>query len=215
MTAVQASSGKSRRASALRLAGVAATLLLLATAAWRLLLAAPPSFRGDVLNPPQPAPDFRLTDTSGRNFDLASLRGRVVLLYFGYTTCPDVCPATLAVLRQAQQQLGGDAARLRVLFVTVDPERDTPARVAGYLKPFGFRPAAVGLTGSAARLQPVWKAYGVYVHKHPVPGSSTYLVDHSAYVYLIDPQGRLRLLFPYGTTPEAVVHDVRLILAGR
>ncbi|MDI3297887.1 MAG: SCO family protein [Bacillota bacterium] len=211
---MQKASGTRRRGATFWLAVGGAAVLLLAAVAWRLLAAGPPHFQGDLLRPPAPAPDFRLTDAEGRSFDLASLRGKVVLLYFGYTTCPDVCPTTLADLRQVQERLGADAERVRVLFVTVDPERDTPARIAGYLKPYGFRPAAAGLTGSLAQLEPVWKAYGVYVHKRQVPGAATYLVDHTAYVYLIDPLGRLRLLFPYGTSPDAVLHDVRLILAG-
>lgn len=197
----------------LGLAGAA--LLLVAAAAWRLQLLAPPRFQGELLQPPAQAPDFRLTDTRGRSFDLASLRGKVVLLYFGYTTCPDVCPTTLSDLRQVQERLGADARRVRVLFVTVDPERDTAARMAGYLEPFGFEPAAIGLTGSPGQLQPVWKEYGVYVHKRQAAGAATYLVDHSSYVYLIDPRGQLRLLFSFGTRPEAMLHDVRLILAGR
>jgi protein SCO1/2 len=179
------------------------------------LLAAGPAatadFRGGVLKPPKPASDVTLTTQDGKPFKLSSEQGKVVALWFGYTFCPDVCPTTLADLTRARQQLGKDADRLRIVFVTVDPERDTPARLRDYVKAFGGN--FIAATGTPAQLAQARTAYGVVAEKRIVAGTSAvYLIDHSAFVYVVDRAGRLRLMFPFGISVEDMVHDFKLLL---
>jgi protein SCO1/2 len=179
-----------------------------------LVLAAPAGaadFKGGLLSPPRPAADFTLTTQDGKEFRLGRERGKVVALWFGYTFCPDVCPTTLADLVQAQQALGKDAGRFRIVLVTVDPERDTPARLREYVKAFGGGFTAV--TGAPERLAETRKAYGVVAEKRVVPGTSaSYLIDHSAFVYVVDPTGQLRLMFPFGMSVPDMVHDIKRLL---
>jgi protein SCO1/2 len=168
-------------------------------------------FRGGAFEPPQPAPDFALASTNGREFRLGEHRGKVVAIGFGYTFCPDVCPTTLADLAQVRARLGGAAARFQVAYVTVDPERDTLDRLRAYMK--AFDSTFVGLTGPAERLADVRKAYGVSIERALVKGSATaYLVHHTAAIYLVDPAGRLRVMLPFGTAIPDIVHDVKLLL---
>jgi len=174
--------------------------------------AAKSPFRTGALEPPGPAPDFTLRTDQGKTVHIHDWRGSVVLLYFGYTSCPDVCPTTLAEFAEVKHQLGPAAERLRVLFVTVDPERDTPKRLRIYTRTFD--PTFLGLTGPRATLAKVWKAYGIYVQSHRVPGSSEgYVVDHSATTFVIDAQGNLRLAIPFGTPVDDIRHDLQLLLA--
>jgi protein SCO1/2 len=179
------------------------------------LLAAGPAatadFRGGVLKPSRPATDLTLTTQDGKPFKLSSEQGKVVALWFGYTFCPDVCPTTLAELTQARERLGKDANRLRIVFVTVDPERDTPARLRDYVNAFGGN--VIAATGTPQQLAQARKAYGVVADKQVVSGTSAaYLIDHSAFVYVVDPAGRLRLMFPFGMSVEDMVHDFKLLL---
>jgi protein SCO1/2 len=168
-------------------------------------------FKGGLLTPSRPAPDLALATQDGKEFRLSRERGKVVALWFGYTYCPDVCPTTLAELSQAQQRLGKDARRFRVVFVTVDPERDTPARLREYVN--AFSGSFTALTGPSERLAETRKAYGVVAEKRVVPGTSAaYLIDHSAFVYIVDPDGQLRLMFPFGMAIEDMVHDIKLLL---
>ena len=181
-----------------------------------LLLAFPCSaaegpFRTGALEPPSPAPDFTLRTDEGKPFRLRDWRGSVVLLYFGYTSCPDVCPTTLAEFAEVKKQLGPAVQQLRVVVVTVDPERDTPKRLRTYTR--AFDPTFLGLTGTREALVSVWKAYGIYVQSHRVPGSSAgYMVDHSATTLVIDADGNLRLAIPFGTPVEDIRHDLQLLL---
>jgi protein SCO1/2 len=140
---------------------------------------------------------------------LRDYRGKVVILGFGFTWCTEVCPITLATLTQARRKLGPAAADVQVVYVTVDPERDGPARMKAYLH--AFDPTFVGGTGKAAELAAVRKDYGVSAEKH-VHGSS-YVYSHSSFTYLIDRQGRLRALMPYGHGPDDYVHDLQILLA--
>jgi protein SCO1/2 len=189
------------------LRGVVVALVLLALPC----AAAESQFRTGVLEPPSPAPDFTLRTDEGKPFRLHDSLGAVVLLYFGYTSCPDVCPTTLAEFAQVKQQLGPAAERLRVALVTVDPERDTPKRLRTYTR--AFDSTFLGLTGPQDTLAKVWKAYGVYVQSHRVPGSSVgYVVDHSATTLVIDANGNLRLAIPFGTPVEDIRHDLQLLL---
>jgi protein SCO1/2 len=173
--------------------------------------AAETPFVTGALDPPAPAPDFTLRSDAGKPFHLHDWRGAVVLLYFGYTSCPDVCPTTLADLAEVKKQLGPAAQRMHVALVTVDPERDTAPRLRTYLA--AFDPTFVGLTGARQILAAVWKAYGVYVQSHRVPGSTDgYGVDHSATTFVIDPQGQLRLAISFGTPVADIRHDLQLLL---
>jgi protein SCO1/2 len=182
-------------------------LLLSVSPAW----AASPGFRGGVLDPPRPAPEIALRAHDGTEFRLSRHRGDVVAISFGYTFCPDVCPTTLAELAQVRARLGPAAGRVRVVFVTVDPERDGPERLRAYTQ--AFDRTFVGLTGSPDQLAAVQKSYGVVARKQTVRGTSAaYLMDHSAFVYVVDPEGRLRLMFPFGTSVDDMTHDISLLL---
>jgi protein SCO1/2 len=168
--------------------------------------------RTGAFDPPRPAPDFALPTTRGGEFRLSRYLGKVVALTFGYTSCPDVCPTVLAELSQLRARLGGAAKRVQVVYVSVDPERDTAARLRAYTEQFDK--TFLGLTGSPDQLTPVWKAYGVSVVRRDLPGSKppTYLIHHSASVFLIDPTGQLRVMAPFGTPLDDVLHDVRALL---
>jgi len=189
------------------LLGVVVALMLLPLPCF----AAESPFRTGVLEPPSPAQDFTLRTDEGKSFRLHDWLGSVVLLYFGYTSCPDVCPTTLAEFAQVKKLLGPAAQRLRVALITVDPERDTPKRLRTYTR--AFDATFLGLTGRRETLVSVWKAYGVYVQSHRVPGSSVgYVVDHSATTFVIDAEGNLRLAVPFGTSVEDIRHDLQLLL---
>lgn len=153
--------------------------------------------------------DFGLTDHNGKPRTLADFRGKAVVLFFGYTHCPDVCPTTLADLAQAMRLLGKDAARVQVLFVTVDPERDKAEMLAQYVP--AFDPSFLALRGDAQQTAQVAQAFGVVYQKQPT--SSGYNMDHSAGTFLIEPAGRVRLLAPYGQRAEWLAADLRLLLA--
>jgi protein SCO1/2 len=193
------------------LVGLIAFLLVGAVALGVILFSEPVNFRGTTYAEPYPAaPEFELASTKDPEFQLREARGKVVALFFGYTSCPDVCPTTMAELNQALQELGDQADQVQVLFVTVDPQRDTPERVQEYVN--HFNPRFIGLSGSEPDLAKVWNDYGVF--RQVVDGTSAagYLVDHTARVTLIDQQGNLRVSFPFDTPVEDVVHDLDLLL---
>jgi protein SCO1/2 len=169
-----------------------------------------PQFRGSDVTGIAYGRDFRLSDPSGKTRTLADFRGKVVALFFGYTQCPDVCPTTLAELAAAMAKLGPDAARVQVLFVTVDPERDTPELLARYVP--AFQPSFLGLYGDAAATAATAKEFRIIYQKQPGATPGTYSVDHSAGTYLFDPQGRLRVYESYGQGPDAFAHDIGLLL---
>ena len=149
---------------------------------------------------------FSLTDQDGHARNLSDFRGKYVLLYFGYTRCPDVCPTTLAVMGAALAKLGMQAARVVPVFVTVDPARDTPAILKLYVKSFG--PRFVGLTGSAAELAKVEHEYRVVAVQHPLPGGG-YAMDHSSVVYLLGPDGKLVAFYDEAITADTLAKDLR------
>jgi protein SCO1/2 len=171
------------------------------------------TFRSGAFDPPRPAPDFALRSTSGAEFRLSRHRGKVVVLTFGYTNCADVCPTVLAELAQVRRRLGKAAQRVQVVYVSVDPERDTLERLNAYTQVFDK--TFLGLTGSVDQLGPVWKAYGVSIVRRPVAGDGpgAYLVHHTASLHLIDGAGRLRVMAPFGTPVDDVLHDIRALLA--
>ncbi len=169
-------------------------------------------WHGSVLDPPVPAPDFALTDPEGRVFRLSEQRGHPVLLFFGYTFCPDVCPTELGTWRRVRDLLGEDAERVRFVFITVDPERDTPEKVGKYVRSAGHE-SFIGLTGGREELEQVWSDYNVYVRKEePQQPGGYYAVTHSALTYLVDPDGRLLVLYSFGTKAEDIAADLRRIL---
>lgn len=154
--------------------------------------------------------ELSLTDQNGRPRTLADFRGKVVALFFGYTHCPDVCPTTLAELSQVMRMLAPDADRVQVLFVTVDPERDTPAVLSQYVT--AFDPRFLGLHGDAAATRRAAKEFKVFYEKHDGAAAGEYTMDHSAGTYVIDPKGRLRLFVGYGKAGADLAHDIRTLL---
>ncbi len=181
-----------------------------------LLLAAcsdPPRFVSADLSTADWGKDFSLTDHNGQARHLADFRGKAVVLFFGYTQCPDVCPTTLSNLRQTMQLLGDDAKRVQVLFVTIDPARDTPALLAQYVP--SFDPSFLGLYADEKGTQAVAKEFKVFYAKTPGSTPDSYSVDHSTGSYVFDPQGKLRLLLRHGETPANIAADLKLLLAGK
>lgn len=172
-----------------------------------------PRFHGNVRQPVQPAPDFSLIDQEGRTWRLSDHKGGVVVMYFGYTYCPDVCPTTLGDFKRIQTALGEKADEVWFVLITVDPERDTPERLGKYIS--FFSPHFVGLTGSVEDLTPVYEAYDIYVEKvYPEDSAADYLVNHTATVFLVDPEGNWRLVYEYGTPPDEIAEDIDDILNG-
>lgn len=169
------------------------------------------ALKAGVFDPPRAAPEIVLPSSNGTQFKLSSYRGKLVVLEFGYTHCADVCPVSLATLTAARQQLGAASADVQVVFVTVDPARDTPARLRTYLKPFD--PSFIGVTGSRQQIDALLKAYGISATKKMVDGSKTdYTMHHSSYLYFIDRKGMQRALMPFGRPASDFVHDLQLLL---
>jgi protein SCO1 len=159
-----------------------------------------------------PRLEFQLTDDTGRDVTAVSYRGDVVLLYFGYTHCPDVCPTTLATLAQALARLGRDASRVRVLFVTVDPQRDTAPLLKRYMGYFG--PQFIGARGDDAALNALARRYRVAYHLDPPDSNGNYAVEHSSVVLVFDQRGRARLLARDSDPPELIAQDLQRLLRG-
>jgi len=172
-----------------------------------------PQFKNTDLTGAEYGRALRLTDHTGKVRTLDDFKGSVVLVFFGFTQCPDVCPTTLAATKAVKQQLGEDGKRLQVLFVSVDPERDTQELLAQYVT--AFDPSFLGLRGDAEATARVAKDFKVFYQKVPGGTPDTYTVDHSAGSYVFDPQGRLRLYVRHGQSPEAIAADVKLLLAGQ
>ncbi len=154
--------------------------------------------------------DFTLTDEQGQKFSLAEHRGQVYLLFFGFTHCPDVCPTTLVELQEVFQRLGGAGQDLQILFVSVDPERDTPELLASYLQPFDL--PVIGLTGTVSQVEKVAQAYGAFFEKVALDSAAVYTMDHSTRSYLIDGEGKVRYIFRYKDEPERIAQIVRKLL---
>ena len=154
--------------------------------------------------------ELRLTDHNGKPRTLADFRGKVVLVNFGYTQCPDVCPTTLADLASAMKKLGADASQVQVLFVTVDPKRDKPELLKQYLP--AFDPTFLGLYGDQAATKKVEGDFKIYAAERPGKTPDSYTVDHAAQTFAFDKQGKLRLVMGYGMAPEAIASDVRILL---
>ena len=152
---------------------------------------------------------FALTDHNGQRRTLADFRGKVVTLFFGFTHCPDVCPTTMVEMAAVMKELGPDADRLQVLFVTVDPERDTAEVLKRYVP--AFHPTFLGLTGSVDEVKDTAKEFKIFFQKQQL-ASGGYTMDHSAGTYILDGEGRLRLFAQYGVGSQVLLHDIRLLL---
>jgi protein SCO1/2 len=166
------------------------------------------ALKAGVFDPPRTAPDFSLRGSDGADLRLSHYRGKVVILAFGFTSCTEVCPTTLATLAAAHEKLGAQRDRVQVVYVTVDPERDDPARMRKYLG--GFDPTFVGGTGTDEQLAAVRRDFGITATRKT--SGDSYSFSHSSYTYLIDRAGLLRALMPYGQTPDDYVHDLRILL---
>ena len=170
--------------------------------------------RSGSFEPPREAPAFSLDGSNGKKLSLRDHLGKVVILEFGFTFCEKVCPVTLARLTEVYKKLGSAAGDVQLIFVTVDPKRDSPERLREHLA--AFNPSFLGATGAPDELAAVQKAYGVVakqlVSQDPAIG---YEVNHSSSLYLVDRQGKLRGLAPYGTPADDIVHDLELLLKMR
>jgi protein SCO1/2 len=166
--------------------------------------AADGKLKSGVFDPPRAAPDFALSGSDGKELKLSRYRGTVVALGFGFSNCPEICPTTLDRLAKARKKLGASGQDLQVVYVTVDPERDSPERLRTYLA--AFHPGFIGGTGTPEQLGKVREAYGILAAKKHNG------IDHSTYVYLIDRDGRLRAMMPYGRSADDFAHDFAILL---
>jgi protein SCO1 len=187
-----------------KLAAPVLALLLVASAG----AANPPALKAGVFDPPRQAPDFSLQASNGHELKISHYRGKVVLLAFGFTSCTEVCPTTLNTFAVARRKLGPAAADVQIVYITVDPHRDVPARLAKYLG--SFDPTFIGGTGTEEQLAAVRNSYGVSAQKQVVGNDYTYA--HSSFTYLIDRGGRIRALMPYGHSPDDYAGDLTILL---
>ncbi len=192
-----------------RAALIAATSLLCALAACQK---APASFQGIDITGAEYARQLDLTDANGQRRTLADFKGKVAIVFFGYTQCPDVCPTTLTEIAAAKKQLGADGDRVVGVFVTVDPERDTPEVLKAYVGSFG--PDFVALRGSPEETQAVAREFKVFFAKEPGTTDGSYTINHTANSFVFDPQGRVRLAERYGAGPDALAKDAKALLDG-
>ena len=169
-----------------------------------------PRLKAGVFEPAQAAPEFALKGSDGADLSLARFKGKLVLLVFGFTHCPEVCPTTLATLAQARKQLGADAADVQVVYVTVDPARDDIPRIRQYLA--AFDPTFIGGTEAPDKLAAMRKRYGVVAEKIASAQPNAYGMNHSTSVWLIDRTGKLRAMMPYGHDAKDFMHDLKLLL---
>lgn len=192
------------------LAVLLTTFALLGCGDKSILPATPVAFKNTDLTGLDYAKGFALTDHTGKPRTLADFKGKAVVIFFGFTHCPDVCPTTLAELSAVMQQLGPLADKVQVLFVTVDPERDTQELLAKYVPAFDAR--FLGLRGDAAATAAVAKEFKVFYAKQPGKTEGSYTMDHTSASYVFDPEGRIRLFIRHGQGAEPIVHDLKLLL---
>lgn len=170
----------------------------------------PHTFAGTLLETPKEAYDFNLVGAGNQRVRLSDSSGKMRVIFFGYTSCPDVCPTTLNDLARTLKLLGNKADNVQVLFISVDPEKDTPQRITGYLKQFD--PHISGLTGTLAEIQATAKEYGIFFEKKPFGTEGGYTVDHTAMIFLVDAQGKMVLIFPYGSKPPDMAADISYLM---
>lgn len=190
--------------------GAIALIALLAGGCDSVRDAASGGFNGVELSDPKAAPAISLADENGHVFDLAEQRGKVVLLFFGYTHCPDICPTTLADWARVRAALGADADKARFVFVSVDPDRDTPAISHAYAAQFDS--SFIGLTADDATIAGLRTGLGIVAQMEPADSSGVYGVAHSAQVFLVDSKGRLRILYPFGSTASDMLGDIQRLM---
>ncbi|MBP6176884.1 MAG: SCO family protein [Anaerolineales bacterium] len=170
----------------------------------------PHTFHGTVIQSPEPSFDFKLTGKDG-DVSLNDYRGKLVLIYFGYTFCPDICPATLANVGQALRNLGEDkASEVQTIMISLDPERDTPQKLAEYVT--HFHPSFIGITGTEQDIAQVTSLYGIFYQVQPGSDATGYLIDHTATLLVIDREGYLKLVFPFGVTVDEIADDLEYML---
>jgi protein SCO1/2 len=185
---------------------VVATAILLA-----LLFAKPAGFHGTSYNEPYPtAPQIELKKSNGETFRLSDQKGKIVLLFFGYTSCPDICPTTLAELKQVMDGLEKKAESVQVVFISVDPKRDAPEKIQEYVE--HFNQSFIGLSGSTDELKIIWDNYGVVREEVESNSAFGYIVNHTARTYLIDADGNLRLSYGFQTPVKDIVSDLKILL---
>ena len=170
----------------------------------------PHVFRGSVIEPPVPAPDFKLTDNHGNDFILSDHKGKFMLMFFGYTYCPDVCPAALFEMKSIKKGLKENSNNVEFVFITVDPERDSFEQLGRYLNSYDAE--FWGLTSDLNTLSQVWKDYGVYRQVQESGNATGYLVDHSARLYLINPQGDLEITYLSDIPVDDIVGDLTYLI---
>lgn len=172
----------------------------------------PYTYRGTLIEPPLPMADFQLINQHGENFRLSELKGKLVLVFFGYTYCPDICPITLAEFKQVKANLAQQADKVRFIFITVDPQRDSPEVLAKHLQNFDAQ--FIGLTGQEEELAKVWKQFGAYREIRQVEGSQNYLVDHTVRIYVLNAEQNLILTYSYDIGTRILLEDIRHLLRG-
>ncbi len=171
----------------------------------------PPELHGVALQSPRVADDFTLMTSTGERKSLSDFRGQYVVLNFGYTFCPDVCPTTMNELKQMAVALGDERMEdVQVILISVDPERDTPEQLATYTE--YFHPTFLGMTGTVADIQAVASQFGIFFERQPGSDDTAYLVDHSAAVTVIDPEGYVRIIYSYGVPGEDIATDIRYFM---
>ncbi len=187
------------------------TRILLMLVALLLVSCQSENFNGSEMPEDIPTTDFTLTDQNGQAFTLSEQQGKVVLMFFGYTFCPDVCPMTLSNWMQIEDTLNHKADQVKFVYITVDPERDTPKRLKDHLSVYS--PNFIGLTGSQEALDSVYSAFDVYRDRSDIEGNEdAYFMSHTSSTFLIDQNGKWRLVYSYGTPIENIVHDIKLLL---
>lgn len=169
-----------------------------------------PSLFGTDITGADFATDFKLTDHHGETRQLSDYQGKVVALFFGFTHCPDICPTTMADLAAAMKLMGKNSDHVQVLFVTVDPERDTQAVLSEFVPSFDSR--FVGLTGTTEEIERTAQTFKIFYAKQQEPGQSGYSFDHSAGVYVYDKKGKIRIYLKYGQKPQEIAHDLSRLL---
>lgn len=197
--------GKTIQVGLLSLAVIATAALLV------VLFAKPSSLHGTSYNEPYPpASQIELTRSNGETFRLSEQKGKIVLLFFGYTSCPDVCPTTLAEMKQVMDVLGDKSKSVQVVFISVDPERDTPDKIQQYVEHFnkGF----IGLSGSVEKLEGIWNSYGVTHERVESDSAFGYIINHTARIYLVDQDGNLRLSYGFQTPVKDIASDLEILL---
>jgi len=169
----------------------------------------PHTFHGTVIQSPEPSYNFTLSSAKG-DVSLSDYRGKVVLLYFGYTFCPDICPGTLANAAQALRNMDKNADDVQLIMVSLDPGRDTPEKLAEYTG--HFYPSFIGITGTKEQIDEIAALYGIYYKINEGSEATGYLIDHTATMMVLDREGYLKLVFPYGVTSEEIADDLKYML---